>query len=325
MKFIATDVLDTQQKMMARATAQLEKPGFAIDPYFYRSHVTYQTELEHIIYKSWLYAGHISQIAANGDYFLFDIGEDSIIICRDSNGEVRAMHNICRHRGARVCEEASGNRRAFVCPYHGWGYGTDGSLKAARDMHVMEGFKPEDYSLKQLKLVVFQGMIFINCDPEAPDFVKPLSNISAQLGAYDLENAKVAEAKTYRVDANWKLCLENYLECYHCASSHKHYAKLHTLQALAHKVKPINEAMWARAEEMPQVSAGIADEYYGYYNDAADFGACSYHSRYALYEGMQSGSKDGHAGGTSYGKYERLRWWRGRLPDGAAHLYVELP
>ena len=85
MKFIATDVLDTQQKMMARATAQLEKPGFAIDPYFYRSHVTYQTELEHIIYKSWLYAGHISQIAANGDYFLFDIGEDSIIICRDSS------------------------------------------------------------------------------------------------------------------------------------------------------------------------------------------------------------------------------------------------
>ena len=253
MKFIATDVLDTQQKMMARATAQLEKPGFAIDPYFYRSHVTYQTELEHIIYKSWLYAGHISQIAANGDYFLFDIGEDSIIICRDHEGEVRAMHNICRHRGARVCEEAKGNRRAFVCPYHGWGYGTDGSLKAARDMHVMEGFKPEDYSLKQLKLVVFQGMIFINCDPEAPDFVKPLSNISAQLGAYDLENAKVAEAKTYRVDANWKLCLENYLECYHCASSHKHYAKLHTLQALAHKVKPINEAMWARAEEMTGV------------------------------------------------------------------------
>ena len=142
------------------------------------------------------------------------------------------------------------------------GYGTDGTLKAARDMHVMKGFKPENYSLKQVRLVVFQGMIFINCDPEAPDFVKPLSNISAQLGAYDLENAKIAEAKTYRVDANWKLCLENYLECYHCASSHKHYAKLHTLQALAHKVKPINEAMWARAEEMTGV-AGIADEYYG--------------------------------------------------------------
>ncbi|MDC0172271.1 aromatic ring-hydroxylating dioxygenase subunit alpha [Gammaproteobacteria bacterium] len=292
MKFIATDVSDTKRKMVDMASTQLGKPGFAIDPYFYRSHVTYQAELENIIFKSWLYAGHISQIAKKGDFFLFDIGEDSIIICRDNKDQVRAMHNICRHRGARVCEEASGNRRSFVCPYHGWGYGNDGTLKAARDMHDVEGFNVDDYSLKPVRLVVFQGMIYINCDPDAADFAKPLSNITAQLGAYDLENAKVAEAKTYRINANWKLCLENYLECYHCASSHKHYAKLHTLQALAHKVKPINEAMWARAEEATGVT-GIANEYYGYYNDSASFGDCSYHSRYALYEGFQSGSKDG--------------------------------
>ena len=131
MKFIATDVLDTKQKMVEKAAQQLQKPGFAIDPYFYRSHVTYQAELETIIYKSWIYAGHVSQIADKGDYFLFDIGEDSIIICRDNRGEIRAMHNICRHRGARVCEEKAGNRRSFVCPYHGWGYGNDGALKAA--------------------------------------------------------------------------------------------------------------------------------------------------------------------------------------------------
>jgi phenylpropionate dioxygenase-like ring-hydroxylating dioxygenase large terminal subunit len=292
MKFIATDVSDTKQKMVDMATIQQGKPGFAIDPYFYRSHVTYQAELENIIFKSWLYAGHISQIAKKGDFFLFDIGEDSIIICRDNKGQIRAMHNICRHRGARVCEEAHGNRRSFVCPYHGWGYGNDGKLKAARDMHNVDGFSVDDYALKSVKLIIFQGMIYINCDPDAPDFEKPLSNIATQLGAYDLENAKVAEAKTYRINANWKLCLENYLECYHCASSHQHYAKLHTLQALAHKVKPINEAMWARADEVTGVT-GIAKEYYGYYNDSAAFGACSYHSRYALYEGFQSGSKGG--------------------------------
>jgi len=292
MKFIATDVSDTQEKMVDMATQQLTKPGLAIDPYFYRSHVTYQSELENIVFKSWLYAGHISQIPNKGDYFLFDIGEDSLIICRDKKGEVQTMHNICRHRGARLCEEAKGNSRAFICPYHGWGYGLDGKLKAARDMHDVDGFDIENFSLIQVRMEIFQGMIFVNCDPDAPDFSKPLSHISRQLGAYDLENAKVAEAKTYRIDANWKLCLENYLECYHCASSHQHYAKLHTLQALAHKVKPINEAMWARSEEVTGVE-GIAEEYYGYYNDSADFGACSYHSRYALYEGFQSGSKEG--------------------------------
>ncbi|MAR58896.1 MAG: aromatic-ring-hydroxylating dioxygenase subunit alpha, partial [Porticoccaceae bacterium] len=77
MKFIATDVSDTKEKMVNMATQQLSKPGLAIDPYFYRSHVTYQSELENIVFKSWLYAGHISQIPNKGDYFLFDIGEDS--------------------------------------------------------------------------------------------------------------------------------------------------------------------------------------------------------------------------------------------------------
>ena len=292
MKFIATDVLDNREKMTAMASAQLDKQGFAIDPYFYRSHVTYEAELEHIVFKSWLYAGHISQVAKNGDYFLFDVGEDSIIISRDNKGQIGAMHNICRHRGARVCKEPSGNRKAFICPYHGWAYGNDGHLKSAREMDQLEGFKCEDYALKKVRFVVFQGMIFINCDPNAPDFIAPLENISRQLGAYDLENAKVAERKTYRINANWKLVLENYLECYHCSSSHRQYAKLHTLEAPSEKVKPINQAMWARAEELTGV-AGIAEEYYGYYNDATAFGACSYTSRYALYEGFKTGSRDG--------------------------------
>ncbi len=292
MKIIATDILDNREKMTAMASAQLEKPGFAINPYFYRSHVTYEAELEHIVFKSWLYAGHISQVAKNGDYFLFDVGEDSIIISRDNKGQIGAMHNICRHRGARVCEEPSGNRKAFICPYHGWAYGNDGHLKSAREMDQLEGFKCEDYALKKVRFVVFQGMIFINCDPNAPDFIAPLENISRQLGAYDLENAKVAERKTYRINANWKLVLENYLECYHCSSSHRQYAKLHTLEAPSEKVKPINQAMWARAEELTGV-AGIAEEYFGYYNDATAFGACSYTSRYALYEGFKTGSRDG--------------------------------
>ncbi|MEC9223289.1 MAG: aromatic ring-hydroxylating dioxygenase subunit alpha, partial [Pseudomonadota bacterium] len=92
MKFIATDVTDSPAKLAETVNAQLKKPGFAIDPYFYRSHVTYQWELEQIIYKSWIYAGHISQIPNKGDYFLFEIGEDSVIVSRDGNGMVCALH-----------------------------------------------------------------------------------------------------------------------------------------------------------------------------------------------------------------------------------------
>lgn len=292
MKFIATDVTDTRRKMVEMATAQLDQKGCAIDRYFYRSHVTYEAELENIVFKSWLYAGHIGQLANNGDYFLFELGEDSIIISRDEDGQICAMHNVCRHRGARVVEALSGNRRAFVCPYHGWAYGTDGALKRAREMDQLAGFSRADYGLKKVRFEVFHGIIFINCDPQAADFVAPLANITRQLGAYDLVNAKVAEAKTYRINANWKLCLENYLECYHCSSSHREYAKLHTLQAAYEKVKLLNEAMLARAEEVTGV-AGIADKYRAYYNHSLAFGTCSYHSRYALYDGVKTGSEDG--------------------------------
>lgn len=292
MKFIATDVTDSPTKLSEMVTNQLGKPGFAIDSYFYRSHVTFQAELEHIIFKSWLYAGHISQIPEKGDYFLFELGEDSIIISRDDSGAIQAMHNICRHRGARVCEEKSGNRKTFVCPYHGWVYNTDGRLKLARHMEEKEGFSCENYRLKQVRFEVFQGLIFINCDPDAADFAAPLEKLQVQLGAYDLENAKLADSRTYKIDANWKLCLENYLECYHCATSHRSYAKLHTLKDLERNVKPINDAMLARAEEVTGVE-GIGNDFYDYYNDASGFGACSYHSRYALYDGFETGSEDG--------------------------------
>jgi len=234
-KFIATDVTDSPAKLAEMVTEQLKKPGFAIDPYFYRSHVTYQSELEQVIYKSWIYAGHVSQIPNKGDYFLFEIGEDSVIVSRDGKGSVCALHNICRHRGARVCKEKNGNSKSFVCPYHGWVYDTGGALKLARDMESLEGFSREDYGLKKVRLEVFEGMIFINCDNEAADFRAPLEKMKVQLGAYNLESAKIAESKIYEIDANWKLCLENYLECYHCATSHRSYAKLHTLKELKHK------------------------------------------------------------------------------------------
>ena len=156
-----------------------------------------------------------------GDYQLFEIGEDSVIISRDAAGEIHALMNVCRHRGARVCEEASGNRKTFVCPYHGWVYNTDGSLRAAREMEVKEGFDSSQYGLKAARVEVFMGMIFINCDAQAADFRGPLENLARPLGAYDLEHAKIAHKQSYRVDANWKLVLENYLECYHCATSHR--------------------------------------------------------------------------------------------------------
>ena len=292
MSNIALDVNDSEQKMTRMVELQQTKPGYAIDPYFYRSSVVYQKELSDLIFRSWIYAGHTSEVPNTGDYLLFEIGEDSIIITRDAQGEVHALMNICRHRGARVCEQGKGNRKTFVCPYHGWVYDLDGSLRAAREMDALADFDGSKLGLKRARVEVFMGMIYINCDPQAADFRGPLENIRQPLGAYNLEAAKVAHKETFKVDANWKLCLENYLECYHCATSHRAYAKLHTFKDPYEKVSHIVEAMLARAEEVTGV-VGIGIEHDKIFGDAEGFGACVSHSRYGLFDPNQTGSEDG--------------------------------
>jgi len=292
MQTIATSVDDSFERMRARLEAEKARPHHAIDPYFYRSHLVHEQELEHLIFKSWIYALHASEIPNVGDYQLLEIGEDSIIVVRTEDGTIQAMHNVCRHRGARVCEDLKGNRKTYVCPYHGWVYHIDGSLKVARETHVMPDFDQAQHGLKPVNCVAYMGLVFINCDPNAGDLSASLDQIKAQLGAYDLDHAKVAHRKTYRVDANWKLAIENYLECYHCATSHRSYARAHTLKDLEEKSAPVVAKMLERAEEITGIS-GISKEHTTIYLDAPSFGACAHAMRYGLFDGYVTGTQDG--------------------------------
>ena len=135
---------------------------------------------------------------------------------RGTDGEIHALHNICRHRGARVCEKANGNQRLFVCPYHAWSYDTCGKLVAARHMDMRDDFDKADYGLKPLRVAQFDGLIYIHFNPDAPAFEPHLERLRPTLGAYGLGNARLADSRTFRVDANWKFVQENYVECYHC-------------------------------------------------------------------------------------------------------------
>ena len=292
MQTIATSVDDSFERMRARLQAEKARPHHAIDPYFYRSHLVHEQELEHLIFKSWIYALHASEIPNVGDYQLLEIGEDSIIVVHTEDGTIQAMHNVCRHRGARVCEDPQGNRKTYVCPYHGWVYHIDGSLKVARETHFMPDFDSAQHGLKPVNCVTYMGLVFINCDPDAGDLRASLDQIKAQLGAYDLDHAKVAHRKTYRVDANWKLAIENYLECYHCATSHRSYARAHTLKDLEEKSAPVVAKMLERADEMTGVR-GISNEHTTIYLDAPSFGACAHAMRYGLFDGYVTGTQDG--------------------------------
>ncbi len=267
------------------------KDGFALENYFYRSDVIYQRELSEIIFKSWFYACHISEIPQNGDYKTVEVGEDSLIIARDKTGNISASANTCRHRGARVCTQKKGNAKSFICPYHAWVYEVNGKLIGARSMG--EDFNKDDYRLKKINTHIFEGMVFINCDPEAADFKLATDKLIPAISPYHLGNAKVAATRSYPIDANWKLVIENYLECYHCGPSHKEYAKSHTLRDEASKVAHLNEAMKKKAlEEMgfqPQFVAEVTNQYL----NSPVFGCDISHLRYALYEKYKTGSLDG--------------------------------
>ncbi|MFK7733390.1 MAG: aromatic ring-hydroxylating dioxygenase subunit alpha [Pseudomonadales bacterium] len=298
-------------RLASMVEAQQAKPGCAMDSWFYQSPSVYQTELSSVMFKSWLCAGHISQIPEAGDYFLFELDKESIIVCRDSNGQIHALFNNCRHRGSRVCEQASGKRKTFVCPYHGWVYELDGTLKSARQMDVVENFIQEDHGLGRAQVNVCHGFIMINCDPEAPAIAKEVESISIPLSAHEPEQWKIAHQQTYTVDANWKLALENYLECYHCATAHRAYAKLHTISDLEDNIKQETEEMMARCEQLTGVS-GIGTEVYKVYQHAESAGGGVECSRYALYPGHVSGSENGQAVAPLLGK---LRGYDGGLAD----------
>ena len=166
--------------------------------------------------------------------------------------------------------------------------------------------------------------MFINCDPDAGDLVASLENIREPLGAYDLEHAKVAHRKTYRVEANWKLAIENYLECYHCATSHRAYAKMHTLKDLEEKSAPVVAKMLENADAITGIP-GISKEHTEIYLDAPSFGACAHTMRYGLFEGYVTGSQDGQPVAPLMGNFKDYDGGAGDFQMGPVTFMLNYP
>ena len=163
---------------------------------------------------------------------------------RSKEGTLNAFANVCRHRGSLVCLEKQGSTRKFKCPYHGWVYNIDGKLIAARNMP--SDFDKADYSLHQLSIDVLHGMIFVCFSDSPPSLAAAKRDLNEPMAMFDFENLKVAAQKTYPIDANWKLSIENYQECYHCATAHPDYAKMHTLTLDDNKRDRVQGHMIAR-------------------------------------------------------------------------------
>ena len=196
--------------------------GFTLEQAFYRSPAIFEAELDQFLAAHWIAVGHVSELPQRGDFFVFEGLNASVIVARGADGAIHAMHNVCRHRGAKVCEEARGRTSLFTCRYHGWSYRTNGELAAWRQ--VPEGLEKSDYGLRRCGVAIFQGIILISLDPDAaPDRSAMLGHTESRWARFDLARCKVAVTQTYLLDANWKLAIENNLECYHCLTNHPQY------------------------------------------------------------------------------------------------------
>ena len=193
---------------------------------FYQSPEIYKLDLERFLYRHWHCAGHVAQIPRPGDYFLFDIDVESVIVIRGEDGEVRALMNVCTHRGSRICSAPSGRAKGvIVCPYHAWAFKLDGSLRNARMMPA--DFDTTKHALKQLPIKVVEGLIFVAMVDDPPAFDEAAGMLTNTVVPFGWAEAKIAHKEVYSIDANWKLALENQVECYHCGPSHPEFSKVH--------------------------------------------------------------------------------------------------
>lgn len=195
--------------------------GYSLPAAYYLDPVIHAAELGGVLGGCWLFAGHTCELRAPGDFLTFGLGDESLIVVRDEAGHLRAHHNVCRHRGSRICEEPRGHARALVCPYHQWTYGLDGELRAARLMG--ENFAKPGHRLAPAAVREVAGLVFVCLADDPPPFRPTATAVAAQLGPHRLDRARVVHREHYRVQANWKTLVENNRECYHCRGSHPEF------------------------------------------------------------------------------------------------------
>jgi phenylpropionate dioxygenase-like ring-hydroxylating dioxygenase large terminal subunit len=195
---------------------------------YYTDENIFQLEQERIFESMWFCAARAADLPTPGSFETVEVGRESILLTRTRDNSIRAFFNVCRHRGARLCTEDSGEvKRAFQCPYHAWTYDLEGKLIAAPNLTKMPDIDRTGFGLARVHVREWLGYVWVCLADEPPSFEQDvLGEVVARLGDlesiehYDIDNLEVGRRIVYDVKANWKLIVENFMECYHCATIH---------------------------------------------------------------------------------------------------------
>ena len=189
---------------------------------YYTDPAVFAAEKEAVFFRNWLVVGHVTQVPNPGDFFTLMLFDQPVAVLRGRDGTLRAFHNVCQHRGHRLLKGEGNIKVAMTCPYHAWAYDTTGALRQAPNAENVPGFDRSAVHLTPLGLDTMAGFIFVNFDAAA----RPLAETAPGLEQELLDFAPTAESLvhawrvTYPVKANWKICVENFSECYHCDLVH---------------------------------------------------------------------------------------------------------
>lgn len=262
------------------------RPGFSLPQQFYDDPDVFRRDMERFVMRHWVCVGHVSRAPNPGDYFLYEAAGESVIIVRGQDKVLRALMNVCRHRGSHVCREKEGNAKVFLCPYHAWAYNLDGTLRAAR--HMPEDFDGAAHGLKPVHVRVIEGLILISFAERPLGLAHVEATLKDSFGPYGWTKARVAHRELYPIAANWKLSVENYLECYHCAPAHPEYSQLHALEQPWAKIEALSAAVDRRA-----ASLGVRIPEHAHWGPSSEGEEAVFCFRYPLYDGVVTGSPDG--------------------------------
>lgn len=215
--------LDADEQRVLDEHISSREVGRALPGPLYRDELIYRAEISRIWRRGWLFAGFGCEIPKPGDYFTFELDGDSLILIRDEDGRVRALYNVCRHRGTTLMDDSSGCVASIVCPYHQWTYARDGSLLGFRGMQ--DGIDKSQLGLHPAHLEEVDGLIFVSLADNPPDFLPAYQLMAPAVRPQGFARAKVAKVLEYEIQANWKLVWDNNRECFHCNVNHPQYIK----------------------------------------------------------------------------------------------------
>ena len=188
----------------------------------------FDSEMDRIFATMWIAAGRAEQIDRPGAFLRRDVAGASLLIVRGSDNVLRAFHNVCRHRGTRLCVEDSGAFQGSIqCPYHAWTYGLNGLLLAAPQMEEVPGFNRSDYPLREARCDVWDGHIFINLAEAPTPLRSQLGELPERFAPWRMQDLRMARRIDYDIATNWKLVVQNYNECLHCPVIHPLLNRMH--------------------------------------------------------------------------------------------------